>query len=116
MLVLRLSGVIVGPVAVVLAAICFVLAPGPRRLSDRFIVFFAIGFGWMMLLGWIPRLETSIDVPGILLAGVLVSLPQTSSTISASDCLYDNGRLQPKLPPSPSEQRRPCGGPSHSCD
>ena len=70
MLVLRLSGVIVGPLAVAVAVICFILAPGPRRLSDRFIVFFAIGFGWMMLLGWIPRLETRIDVPGILLAGV----------------------------------------------
>ena len=68
-LVLRLSGVIVGPAAVVLAVICFLLAPGPRRLSDRFILFFAIGFGWMTLLGWIPRLETHIDVAGILLAG-----------------------------------------------
>ena len=67
-LLLRLAGVIVGPIAVVLAAICFVLAPGPRRLSDRFIVFFTIGFGWLTLLGWIPRLETTIDVPGILLA------------------------------------------------
>ena len=67
-LLLRLSGVIVGPAAVVLAAICFVFAPGPRRLADRFILFFAIGFGWMTLLGWIPRLETSIDVPGISLA------------------------------------------------
>ena len=69
-LALRLSGVVVGPVAVVLAAICFVLAPGPSRLCDRFIVFFAIGFGWLMLLGWIPHFETSIDVPGILLAAV----------------------------------------------
>ena len=67
-LLLRLAGVIVGPIAVVLAAISLVLAPGPRRLSDRFILFFAIGFGWLTLLGWIPRLETTIDVPGILLA------------------------------------------------
>ena len=67
-LLLRFSGVIVGPIAVVLTAICLVLAPGPPRLSERFIVFFAIGFGWMTLLGWIPRLETTTDVPGILLA------------------------------------------------
>ena len=67
-LVLRLSGLIVGPTAVAVAVICFLLSPGPRRLSDRFILFFAIGFGWMTLLGWIPRLEAHVDVPGILLA------------------------------------------------
>lgn len=67
-LILRLSGVIVGPTAIVLAGISLVLAPGPRRLSDRFIVFFAIGFGWMTLLGWIPHLETNVDVAGISLA------------------------------------------------
>jgi hypothetical protein len=67
-LLLRLSGLIVGPTAVVLAAICLILAPGPSRLSDRFVVFFAIGFGWLTLLGWIPRLETTVDVPGITLA------------------------------------------------
>jgi hypothetical protein len=60
--------VIVGPTAIMVAVIGFALAPGPRRISDRFIIFFAIGFGWLMLLGWIPGLETRIDVPGVLLA------------------------------------------------
>ena len=67
------------------AVIGFALAPGPRRISDRFIIFFAIGFGWVMSLGWIPGLETCIDVPGVLLA-------LTAGVVAANQ--FRNGRFR----------------------
>lgn len=91
-LLLRISGVIVGPKAIVLAVICLILAPGPRRLSERFIVYFSIGFGWLALLGWIPRLETTIDVPGVLLA--------LAFGLAAAN-QFHNGRARFSLPQQP---------------
>src|ERR1700688_3481053 len=67
-LALRFAGIVVGPVAVILGAGCLVFVPGPSRLSDRFIVFFSLGFGWLPLLGWIPGIGSKVVLPGILLA------------------------------------------------
>jgi len=67
-LVLRIAGIAVGPVAVILGVACIILLPGPARFSDRFLVAFALGFGWLPLVGWVPALGTTIDVPGVFLA------------------------------------------------
>jgi hypothetical protein len=67
-LVLRLVGVVVGPVALVLAIVAIVLLPGPEWWADRFLIGAAALLGWLPLLGWIPKLGSTIDVEGILLA------------------------------------------------
>jgi hypothetical protein len=67
-LVLRYAGVLVGPAAAVVAALCVIFFPGPRRLSERLLLLFALIFGWLPLLGWVPGLGTSLDVPGVVLA------------------------------------------------
>jgi hypothetical protein len=66
--VLRHEGLLTGYWSVSLAALCFIFAPGPRRVSDRFLLTFAIGVGWLPLVGWVPDLELKVDVPGIVLA------------------------------------------------
>jgi hypothetical protein len=65
---LRYAGVASGPTAIVIAVLCFVFAPGPSKMSERCIAFFALGLGWLPLVGWIPALGTAVDVPGIVLA------------------------------------------------
>jgi hypothetical protein len=67
-LILRSAGILVGPAAIAVVVLCFIFAPGPRRTAERYLLFLAIGLGWLPLLGWIPGLGTSVDVPGILLA------------------------------------------------
>jgi hypothetical protein len=67
-LVLRYEGLLGGYLAVGLAVLCFVFAPGPRRISDRFLILTALGVGWLPLVGWVPRVGTTIDVPGVVLA------------------------------------------------
>lgn len=67
-LALRLGGLIVGPVAVVVAIGSFALLPGPKRLADRAVMCFAVFFGWLPLVGWLPGLGTSVDVPGVFLS------------------------------------------------
>ena len=67
-LILRSAGLLDGLWALGVAAVCFVFAPGPRRVSDRFLLYFAIGAGWLPLVGWVPGLGTTIDVPGVALA------------------------------------------------
>jgi hypothetical protein len=67
-LVLRFAGVLVGPGAIAIALLCVVLLPGPKRFSERILLLFAIVFGWLPLLGWVPGIETVTDVPGIVLA------------------------------------------------
>jgi hypothetical protein len=66
--VLRHEGVLVGHLAVGVAALCFVFAPGPRQIADRTLLAFALVLGFFPLVGWVPGLELKIDVPGILLA------------------------------------------------
>ena len=68
---LRESGVLVGVAAIALALLCFVLAPGPRQLSDRFLLVAALCVGWLPLIGWLPGIGVRIDVPGVLLALVV---------------------------------------------
>jgi hypothetical protein len=70
-LVLRFVGVVVGPVAVVLAIVAIVLLPGPDWWADRFLIAAAALLGWLPLLGWIPKLGSKVDVEGILLAVVV---------------------------------------------
>jgi hypothetical protein len=67
-LILRYAGVLVEPVAVAVVVLCFVFSPGPRRVSERYLLLFALGFGWLPLLGWVPGIGTEVDVPGIVLA------------------------------------------------
>ena len=67
-LVLRYAGILVGPAAVAVALLGAILAPGPRRVAERFLLLFALVFGWLPLLGWVPSLGTTVDVPGIVLA------------------------------------------------
>lgn len=68
---LRHEGVLVGYWAVALLVLCFVFAPGPRQVSDRFLLSFALALGFLPLIGWFPGLELKIDVPGIILAIVV---------------------------------------------
>ena len=67
-LILRETGILVGAAAVAVAVICFVLAPGTRQFSDRFMLAAALCIGWLPLIGWLPRIESRIDLPGVLLA------------------------------------------------
>ncbi len=67
-LILRYEGLLGGYVAIGLGVLCFVFAPGPRRISDRFLILTALGVGWLPLVGWVPRVGTTIDVPGVVLA------------------------------------------------
>jgi len=69
--VLRLVGVIVGPIAVVVAIIAIVFLPGPDYWADRFLVAAAALFGWLPVLGWVPKLGRSVDVEGILVAAAV---------------------------------------------
>jgi hypothetical protein len=66
--ILRHEGLLVGYWAVALAAVCFVLSPGPRQLSDRLLLAFALIVGFLPLIAWVPGLELKIDVPGVFLA------------------------------------------------
>jgi hypothetical protein len=65
---MRHEGLLVGPSAVVVVGLVFIFAPGPRRIADRVLLFFALVVGFLPLVGWVPGLETKIDVPGIFLA------------------------------------------------
>lgn len=67
-LILRLAGVIVGPLALLVAAACLVFFPGPSRFTDRVLLISAVIIGWLPLLGWVPHVGTTIDVPGIVLS------------------------------------------------
>ena len=95
-----LSGVIVGPLAVVLAAICFVLGARPStslRPLHRLLCH------WLRLddgarLDSTPR-NTHRCPRVILLAESLDSLPQISSTIGDSNSADDSGPLRPSSPP-----------------
>src|SRR5579862_6397870 len=58
--VLRHEGYLSGWRAIVLALGCVVAAPGPRRLAERYLLFFAGVVGILPLLGWIPALETKV--------------------------------------------------------
>lgn len=65
---LRYNGILQGPLVVLVVLACIAFAPGPRRLSVRSLVAFALAFGWLPLLGWIPSFGTVVDVPGLTLA------------------------------------------------
>jgi hypothetical protein len=65
---LRHEGVLVGPWAIALVVLCFVFAPGPRRIAERFLLLFALVVGVLPLAGWVPGIELKIDVPGVFLA------------------------------------------------
>ena len=67
-LVLRLVGVMVGPLALVVAIAAIVFLPGPDYWADRFLVAAAALLGWLPVLGWVPKLGSSVDVEGLLLA------------------------------------------------
>lgn len=67
---LRYAGTLVGPAAVAAVVVSVLFLPWPRRLADRFVVAFAVVFGWLPLLGWVPGIGTAVDVPGLVLAGV----------------------------------------------
>jgi len=67
-LFLRNSGHLGGLSAISVAVACFIFAPGPRQVADRLLLLFALAFGWLPLLGWIPRLGVTVDVPGVVLA------------------------------------------------
>ena len=67
-LILRYAGLLGGFLAIGLGVLCFIFAPGPRRVSDRLLILAALGIGWLPLLGWVPRIGTTIDVPGVVLA------------------------------------------------
>jgi hypothetical protein len=66
--VLRHAGLLVGPWAIAVVVLCFIFSPGPRRVSDRFILLFAVAAGFLPLVGWVPGLELKADVPGAFLA------------------------------------------------
>ena len=70
-LALRLVGVVVGPFAVVVAIVAIVFLPGPDYWADRFLVAAAALFGWLPVLGWVPKLGNHVDVEGILLAAAV---------------------------------------------
>jgi hypothetical protein len=70
-LVLRLVGVVVGPFAVVVAIVAIVFLPGPDDWADRFLVAAAALFGWLPVLGWVPKLASRVDVEGVLLAAAV---------------------------------------------
>jgi hypothetical protein len=67
-LILRYTGILIEPAAIVVVVLCFVFSPGPKRVAERFLLLFALGFGWLPLLGWVPGIGTAVDVPGIVLA------------------------------------------------
>jgi hypothetical protein len=67
---LRYAGILVGPAAVAAVVASLGLLPWPRRLADRFVVGFAVVFGWLPLLGWVPGIGTALDVPGVVLGAV----------------------------------------------
>ncbi len=67
-LALRYADLLSGLLATAVAVLVIVFAPGPRRVSDRFVVVFALGFGWLPLVGWLPTVGTKVDVPGLVLA------------------------------------------------
>ena len=70
-LALRSTGILVGPVAIVLVILTVVFAPGPRNVSERFVIVFALAFGWLPLVGWLPGIGTALDIPGIVLAAAV---------------------------------------------
>ena len=67
-LALRLIGVVVGPLALVVAIAAIVFLPGPDYWADRFLVAAAALLGWLPVLGWVPKLGSNVDVEGLLLA------------------------------------------------
>ena len=67
-LLLRYAGLLGGVSAVGMLVLCFIFAPGPRRVADRFLLLFGLAVGWLPLVGWVPGLGNRIDVPGVVLA------------------------------------------------
>jgi hypothetical protein len=65
---LRHAGLLVGPWAIAIGVLCFVFAPGPRRLAERTLLSFALAVGFLPLAGWVPGLERHLDVPGVFLS------------------------------------------------
>ncbi len=72
-LVLRSTDVLVGLPAIALALLTIVFAPGPRNLSERLLILFALAFGWLPLAGWVPGIGKQFDIPGIVLAAAVAA-------------------------------------------
>lgn len=70
-LCLRHLGVLQGPLAIAVVLASISLSPSTQRVSTRFLLAFATIFGFLPLLGWIPGLGTTVDIPGVLLAATV---------------------------------------------
>ena len=63
----RYAGLLTGPWAVLVLALCLVMTPSRMPFAERFMIMFALAFGWLPLLGWLPGAGTSVDLPGLTL-------------------------------------------------
>lgn len=91
-LALRLGGILTGPSALLAAVGCLVFFPSRSRLSGRILITFALLFGWLPTLGWIPGLERHLDMPGLALA---LAIATVCGLQARTGC-------QARVPPRPS--------------